>query len=354
MKKIKNITSAIIFLVIVGTLLSIVSYVAIPYHVLKKQVGLYENEPKNSIDVAFIGSSSTFRYYDNMAIWDEYNITSMTYNIADMPFDYTIPMIDLIQQRQSPQVYVIDLRSIVDDEYSQKYYGFYEDTNYMDSYIRALDLQRNFGAKLPWVYRNDYVEDEEYMYMFSILHNHSSFVDGVKFLLENEHFSAFKGNENMVFMQKDMTEEYVDFTTESVDDTYELTRATIDRMNELFEFAKENNLNLHFTFTPYVGSRNMYDSEIRNSICKLVEENGFSIVDYKKEFKEIDLDLELDFYDDSHTNAVGAKKYTMYFMVDLLELYPVSAEHNNDIVSNWNDEFIEWIEFSNNQNMQQL
>ncbi|MFI3171778.1 MAG: hypothetical protein R3Y58_05340 [Eubacteriales bacterium] len=343
--KLKKLISAIGFLVLVILMLSGLSFICTPTSKTQQQTLLYENEPEDTIDIAFVGSSATYRFYDVMTIWEEYNITSMCYFIDSMPYDFVEPMIEYIEEQQSPEIYVIDLRHIITDEYKMQYYGSIKTDSQKEAFVNALNLLPNSWVKWELITESDYTQDAVYMYWFDVLYNHEEFVEGVYGLIQNG-FSLealpYKGN-YLSYTINDIADTYVDFDTVEEHLDYELTESTITRLVELFEFCDENEINAYFTITPYTHSKCFVDQDIRREFEELVTEYGYPFKDYKNEMDEIGLDFTTDFYDKTHANAWGAKKYTLYAMEDILDVYEVDNTYDQDTIDSWDEAYAEWF-----------
>lgn len=334
------------FLGCVVVVITAVSYITIPASMVKSQVLLYEEQKENSIDIAFIGSSATYRFYDVMAIWEKYGITSMSYFASAMPFDYTITMIKYVQENQSPEIYVIDLRELVTDEYNMKYYGSYKTEQRQEAYISALNLLPMEWNRVSTVFSSAYLEQERYLQYEALLYNHESFVDNLVGSMtgsvEVEPLS-YKGNSQLKFMVNDVSEEYIDLDLLEENLNYTLTEETVIRLVEVLEYCEENDMNVYFTFSPYVNARNLADQDIRRELGELVMEYGYPFTDYKSEIDEMGLDVTTEYYDANHVNAVGANKYTLYAMEDILATYPIEPDYSESVMDSWNQEYEEWM-----------
>ncbi len=341
MKKIAHrIVSTVLFFAIVGTLLMVIGRITIPSLITKKQTLLYESAIENSIDIAFIGSSSSYRYYNIMDIWDSYGLTSCTYFGVDLPFEFTIPMMDYAQTMQSPQLYVIDLRSVLENEFQIRYFGEHETSVHQEAFANALDLLKDPVSRAQVVLDNQYFEDEKYLQIFKLLYNHEAFAISMSRLGTEP--LAFHGNQAMMLKIENVSDSYVDFSQAS-DSEYILTDETKQYLSEVFDYCNQNNLNVYFTFTPYVDAVNAQDHNIRREIGEYVTENGFYFTDFRSKFDEINLNTKTDFYDTRHVNLIGAEKYTQFAMEYFLDAYAIVPNYTPEIVSTWNAQYDNWI-----------
>lgn len=342
--RLHNLWKTLCFLAIVGIILGIVTVICVPSDLLKEQYVLYQEEPEDTIDIAFVGSSATYRYYDVMAVWDEYNITSMGYYVASMPFDYIITMLELVQENQSPEIYVIDLRHLLLDEYKQQYYGSYESEKQQTAVRNALNLLPDSWNKWSTILESKYLFDGEYLLFADILYNHDNFLDGMVYLIQNN-FTIdamdYKGN-YLTFNTVDLSDEYVDFSLVEEHEEYTLSDHTVERLTELMVYCDENDINAYFTITPYVHQKCVTDLDIRREFGELIEDYGYPYTDFKSEFEEIGMDPETDFVDENHANYLGAEKYTLYAMEYFLEAYDVDAEYDEDVIADWDSTYEDW------------
>lgn len=344
-ESIYKIGKCVAFLLVLALVLQGISFVCIPSELIQEEIVLFEEQPEDSIDIAFIGSSTVFRYFSVMEVWNTYGITSMSYAASAMPSDFTISMMELAQDYHDPEVYVIDLRSVLSDEYRYKYYGTTGDSDDVDATINAFNLLQNPITKVNAVLNSIYVSDGQYMQIFSLLYNHEGFLDGVSNLIANGGMYEsldYKGDEQLIFQVVDMTYKYVDFEQMEEDETYTLTDTTVEYMIELFEYCDANDIQAYFIFSPYVNARNDLDQEIRRELGELVETYGYPFTDYRSQLEDIGLDITIDFYNSSHVNAVGAKKFTIYAMEDILDTYEIVPDYSQEVVEDWDAEYVLW------------
>lgn len=346
-KTIITIVQLILFIGIIAILYIGVSYICNPSDKLKAQNLTYESEIEESIDIAFVGSSSTYAYYDIMYIWEEYGITSETYAVASLGFDTTLTMVEMVEANQSPEIYVFDLRGAMTDEFNAKQYGSYDNEWRKTSFINVLNVLPYNLQRVSAVMSSELIQwNEKYMYIFDVLYYHEGFQDGVETIIEDEFViegSSYKANKIM-YKMKDQTENYTASSTITETD-YILTDATYDRMVELLEYCVENEINAYFTLTPYMKNKNVNDKDIRLVLGELVASYGYPFTDYRDEFDEIGLDLSTDFADANHVNAIGAKIFSAYSMEDILDVYDVDTDYSQEVIDSWDSTYEEWLEY---------
>lgn len=342
-----------IFMLIVFSLIGLASYVSKvgPYGVLGQRI-LYENETEESIDIAFIGSSAVSYFFDVMTVWDEYGVTSMSYHASGMPIEFVIPMIELINETQSPEVYVIELRNLVLDEYTMQTIGSYRNSD-KEALLYAMDLYSNPFDRVDAMESSGYFNYTYKIQYLEQLWDFNDFSFGIYAWIKSG-FSVdaydYKGNGRWDYIVADMTEEYVDLDFVEENQEYELSDFTINRLEEIFQYCENNNLNVYFTFTPYLWERaGMWDQDIRREIGELIIANGYCFKDFRQEIEEVEFDYQVDFYDPLHTNPIGAEKFTLYAMEYILDAYPIEPEYDQEVINDWNETYARWDVYNEEQ-----
>lgn len=341
--KLCNILNLFVFLLIASVLVASISYISIPTELMKNQSALYRTTEDDSIDIVFVGSSATRRFYDVMAIWDEYEITSMLYSFVSMPFSFTVPMMELALEQQDPELYVVELRQLIKDETNMNNYGYYNYVSQKEASIDGLNLFPYSFNRITAILDNDLFSGERYLYLLEVLYNHEAFYSGWELLLDGASIndtSDYRGNV-VVFQVADVSEYYVEYTSESSKD-YTLTESTLEQLEEVFTFSEENDLEVCFNISPYIYEVGPYDQEIRRELEAVITANGYEFFDYRDQIEEIGLDLETDYYDDAHVNALGAEKYTIYAIEDIISTYDITGEYEKDVTDSWNETYAAW------------
>lgn len=339
----RKLISTIIFLLIAALLLDHIGVYVIPRSSLQQQDIMVEEESDFTIDIAFIGSSSTYRYYDPMTVWGEYGITSIVYGSPAFTFDTTIAMIEYAQANQNFSVYVIDLRCLLIDEYYSKYYGTYIRSATQTYFYETLTMIPTSFVKTAFVLNSNYSDSDAYLHIFDAMYYHSSFLTEDPIYEDYYELEAYShyGSGRLALSSSDVSESYVDFTTVQEQD-YTLTDETVQRLTELLEYGVDNDIKIFFAFTPYVGEKSEYDVDIMREITTLIESYGFPCEDYRTDFTVYGLDVRTDFYNENHTNLYGAQKYTSYAMQDISQYLGETSDYSAEQIDSWNETYEDW------------
>lgn len=348
MKKIKNILNAVCFLLLASFIFITLNDLGRGSVLQYQKLALHDTFEENSIKIAFVGSSSSFRYYNPMYIWDEYGITSAAYQNGSLPTELIDNMINYLCDYQSPDLVTIDLRSMISDENSQKMLGMTNTNKMKEAYTDTLKMFPVSNNRYLSIDGTNMFENEKYINFFSIFHNNNDNFENINYLSSNN-FSVsptnFLGSGSNLFKTTDVTKNYVDYTDFDVDTSYELTQLTKNNLDIIFNAIEQNNLNVLFTFTPYVISRSSYDPEIRYAIGQYIMENGYHFYDMRNKFEEIGLETDSDFYDELHVNILGSEKYSQHIMNYIEDNFEISKNHSQETTNLWNSHLEQWIPY---------
>ena len=130
----KKVIKSIIFLLI----LCIFFYNIINIFWLEKNsISYFYEEPKNSLDIAYIGSSTVFCHFNSVLAYDLYGFTTGILASPAQPFILTKYVMDECEKYQKPKLYIIDIYQLASE--LNKYY---EEVNLRDV-TDAMKFSRN-------------------------------------------------------------------------------------------------------------------------------------------------------------------------------------------------------------------
>lgn len=284
--------------------------------------GFYAEE-EDSLDIVALGSSALYRYLDNPYLWDEYGYTS--YNLATPRQSnfITCDLIDEINKTQSPQLVIVETRKFLNSE---------DKSANADRLSIVHDNMKYSWNRIELI--NSVIDTwpERINAYFDIITYHDAWEDfsseNFKYI-DNEEAHEYKGWKFAPNVQAIEKPEYI-----SGDETVPIPKAAEESLIELMEKCKKEDIQVLFVATPWnIGT----ESQMKNRyIGELVEEYGFQFLDCNQHVEEIGLDFERDFYNQKHTNLVGAIKVTDFIGSYIGEHYDLSTEHTKEVTDDWN------------------
>ena len=99
-----------------------------------------------------------------------------------------------------------------------------------------------------------------------------------------------------------------------------------------------------FLSTPY--STNIDYWKVENALAEYVENKGFDYLNCNLHYDDIGIDFNTDYYDDRHTNALGAQKFTKYIGNYLVDKYNLKTSANKSTRENFDKAYDEWVKYS--------
>lgn len=280
-------------------------------------------QPKNSIDVVFMGSSHVHCDVNTAVLWDDYGIAAYDYSAAEQPLWITYYYLQEICKYQTPKLIVLDLYS------PARFKDDYQYTWLRDS---LLGVRFSFN-KLQMLYVGCEPEHYfDYFPNFVVYHHRYPTSSDIEYLFESkEDRVSFKGytpyynRQYMPYYYKGRTPYYTDSPQPEpdpkVDRSDSITIKSEQYLQKIIEFTQKNDMDLYLIVAPY---RITNEDELAyNRVKEIADSYGleFNSTNYLSD--EMDLDFDTDFYDDSHLNYKGSCKFTRYLGAEIKENYDI-------------------------------
>jgi len=280
--------------------------------------GLYE-EPKDSIDVVFMGPSSVYPYFIPGLAYQEYGVVSYNCTAPDMSTRTMPYSIEELDKLQSPDLYVIDIRVLVSHEYAPK----------ETQLRRVIDTMELGKAKISAI--QTLIEEDRISYYLNIIKYH-------------DRWKSINGKDINVLLRKtDKHKGYaVSLKTDPVKEeawlgtTQErepMTEVAENMLRELLTYCKENDVNVLFTAAPWCLTETK--KKKTNYMKDIVEEYGYIFIETNDYYEDLEWDFDTDMKDAKHANIFGATKYTRFMMDYLVEHYEFEDKRQDLKYEGW-------------------
>lgn len=346
MKKIfKRITASVVFVAFLLGSTMLVTYesraTSVTANLLVKIAfeEFYDLE-ENSLDVVFIGSSAVYRDYITVENWNNYGFTSYSLATMSQPFGATSYLIEEAEKTQSPSLYVVEIRQLVADVVRELYD--------LDKNENAFDNMSRFLANCMKFSLNRYkmicevLPDDTFYSCFDFIKNHSqwSAMTTKKFaenLFPQISYSRYMNMKcvNMVAVRTELEKQ--EWSSEA---TCTLPQNALEKLDKLLNYINKNDVEVLFVSTPYSESEEYKTAE--NAIGNYLSEKGFDYLNCNNYYDDIGLDFSSDFYDEKHTNVLGALKVTDFLGEYISSNYSVIGKHTQSAVDDWNSSYSVW------------
>ena len=279
------------------------------------------------VDVMYIGTSASSRLFVNPMAFNDYGIASYTFGIQSGPLFFSDNLIKESQLTQSPSLYIIELREVTKQ-------GSSRIPLTLDS-LSLFSMQRPNMSWKATKYDDPESNTTFIDYLFPITRYHERLLQGdmkpEDYLLQVPDRNLTQGFRISTVTVTEAPQEGALFT----DKIGELYPDRQKQLNDLLDFCDTLDADVLFVFTPFAASQKRL--EMINAAQEIVESRGYTVLNCNDEalFNEIGIDWKTDFYNENHTNYLGAEKYTNYLSRYLKEHYDLPDRRGDSTYDAW-------------------
>lgn len=328
----KIIIKIICFLLIGYLLLSIITKIFVPKWITAEDnrmsyiiKGLYK-EPKNSVDVVFMGNSDVYRGISPITLWDEYGIVSYDFASSGQRMWTAYYLMEECLKYQKPELIVLNMDSAFNEsECSESNYRkVFDNLKFSKNKIEAVtDKAFKFKKK------------EILTYFFPIARFHSRWSE----LSDEDFINAFKIEKydlkgmdlNIDIKPFNNAENYMNEERPEK----EIGPKCSKYLEKMIKLCEKNNIKLLLIELPSAESWSYY---LSNKIQEFADEQGLEFIDMNLNYKEFGFDWKTDTADEGdHLNVYGAEKVSKYLGKIIQEKYNIKNRKNDKEYETWNN-----------------
>lgn len=280
----------------------------------KSSIYDFYQEKRNSVDVVYVGSSSVYSSFNTLQAYKEYGLTTGVLASDVQPLGATKFMLEEARKYQNPSIYILDINL----------YGQNVDEIAYINIRKATDALKNSSTRkdcIDYLLKYTTISKDEYInYYLSFLTYHNSWKD---IDINNFKSRMIKGHYLSELTISISPQEHKEWNNEYI----EIPQENIEMINDLIAYIKEKKLNVLFVSAPKI--LNNEEAGKLNTIISLLEDNGFNVINTNND-NFLNLDYQNDFYNSSHVNAYGARKFTNFLCKYLYENYNIGANNKYD------------------------
>lgn len=319
---IKNIIKVIVFISIFCIIWHLVFSVL---WVDKNSTTYFFEEPKNSFDIVYVGSSNVLTHFNSVLAFDLYGYATGMLTTASQPFSAVEYLIKESRKYQNPNLYVIDISKAADD------FDIFPKED-IRRCTDSMKFSKNRIEAINELLSYTDMSDDNYLdYYFSFFMYHNRWKNLTESNFADDK-TLYKG-----YLLTDYNIEVVKEKTDIWNDTkLDLPEENEKTLTSLMNYINENNLNVLFVipsreFEPKHKGR-------LNTITTILQENNFKVINFNK-LDDFKINYETDLYQQNHLNVYGATKYTLYFAKYLHENYELKNHKGDENYSTWQSEY---------------
>ena len=291
-------------------------------HGIRQARDLYA-QPKNSIDVVFMGSSHIHCDINTALLYEQYGITAYDYSAAEQPLWITYYYLQEVCKTQNPKLVVLDLYS------PAAYLPDYQYTWLKDN----LNGVRFSFNKLHMLYDacepGDYKDYFPSMATYHARYKELTAEDWDYLTMSKEVRASFKG-----YTPYRST---ASFETPQLKDSYAEESWMTDKSKEyllkIIEYTRIHNIDLYLFVAPYVVKPE--HEPIYWKIKEIAEEHDIPYRDFNYEYTDMGLDFTKHMNDDSHLNYNGSTLFTGYLANILTQTYDLPDHRGDAYYESW-------------------
>ncbi len=284
-------------------------------------------EEENTLDVVLTGASEIYTGFSPGLAYEKFGFTSYPYATASLTAGAALTQIKEIERTQNPKLILVEINPFIYPDDSNE-----TNEGSVRNYIDYVPLNKN---KVDYIEGLDVEHKEEYY--FPLIKYHNSWDDypgGFKFLgaLLQQHFRGYtllKGYKSNIG-KCGYDEQYLNKALISDDTEADLTPFSEQKLRELLEYCKENNINIVFFRAPHLEREVDYESFcMSNRAGKIINSYGFDFFNFERDPVTMNYTPDL-YYNIQHLNAYGSAKFTEYLGEIITGKYNVGKSELTD------------------------
>ena len=279
------------------------------------------DQPKNSVDVVFMGSSHIHCDVNTALLWEQYGIAAYDYSAAEQPLWVTYFYLKEFCKYQNPKLVVLDLYSPARFKEDYQYDWLYDNLAGVKFSLNKLKMlyvscePEYYFDYFPSIgaYHNRYAEvtEEDYEYLFSKRSERQV----------NKGFTPY-------FQTRPQSEPEI-----TQKKSGGITVKSEQYLQKIIEFAQDNDIDLFLIVSPYITTQE--DELVYNRVHEIADQCGLQFNSTNYFYSEMDLNFDKDFFDESHLNYAGSIKFTEYLGKELKEKYDLPDRRGLEKWKSW-------------------
>lgn len=335
MSKFKIVLRVVLFIVIGIGIFCVLTNILVPKTMYTAIIEGFYKEPKNSLDVIFIGDSSIYKGISPLEIWKEHGIASYNYASPTQKIWDSYYCIKEVLKYQKPKVIVLNIDQIYSDKPMKEGYKrhLYDNMKLSDIKIEAVTdaVQQNkmkniISYILPFLrFHNRWnkLVDNDFQYIYGQTYHDKNVFKGY-FVAKN--IKPYQKQEKKL--------------------TSKIEQKPMEYLEKIKRICEENQIELLLLEAP---APKTWNSERHEEVEKWAQKNSISFLDTNTILNEIGINWETDTEDAGvHLNIKGAQKLSKYVGDYLLNHYKFTNHKNDTNYQQWNEALRTYEEYIKN------
>lgn len=323
----RHVVGTVCFLVIFALLFQWVSGVLRGRPAVGSNASLYE-EPRQSLDVLFMGSSHMLNAVSPIQLWEEQGIPSNNLGVNGQVLPVTYYALQEALRYQKPKVIVLDVYKVVQDSLIDSKGSLHATLDGMSwgfpKVQAAFDL-------LP------HGERAEFLLDIIVYHDRWKLVTGEDFLPAD---TTEKGAQALFTVEQP----YAGWEVLSVEETAPPAQVEIDYLEKIIDLCEKEGIPLLLVAVPYTTPEqdDLSRQAVVNGMAAYAAEKGIPYLNLMHRTGEMDFDFSTDMADMYHVNWRGMEKVTALLGEYLAQNYDLPDRRGEAHYAAWEDALAEY------------
>ena len=304
-----------------------------------KLIGFYYIK-KNSIDLAVIGTSTTFTSFLPLDAFNNYGISAYNY-CTNAQFENVIKysIFDILRS-QNPTVFLIDLTPFILEHYAGNE-SWTPDNK--ELYIKYnLDSKKYHFDRLKMIDeilidKNESKNINDYLYyFFDIVRYHTNDINIDHFDYKEKNFN--RGFEHFRHINK---HGYIDIDKIIFNDNKKerINAREEYYLDELINMSKQYNI---IFYCPPILFTNRHHLRRKNYIIEYLKNNAAKYIDLYEKYDDMHMIHYMDYYDETHFDVLGAEKITKALCEYIKDNYTIPDRRKESYYDDQLEDCKEW------------
>jgi hypothetical protein len=284
-------------------------------------------QPKNSIDVLFIGSSSFLRGISSLIMWEKYGFPGYTRASAQQSAMINYYYLKEALKYQHPKVVVIDGISIV-EQYN---------VDAKEPYLRkAVDPMKWSVDKIQLIM--DILSRSKNQtlisYLFPLFRFHSRWNEVTPTDFVNFRTDIYDSQKGSNVSYNVAPQEFPEHFMRTTNKVAKYSETSLDYMEKTVQLCRENNIAVIFVTLPRFSWK--YSNYL--AIKQFADQHNIPYIDYTlpENFEALGIDKDNDFADLNHLNIYGTQKISINLGSYLQQRFGFSDKRKDPAYKQWN------------------
>ena len=302
-------------------------------------------EKEETIDVLYLGTSATNRYFIPPKAYNDAGIAAFNLATMGLPMLFVPNLVEEAEKTQSPKLYIIELRNVLKSK-----------DDITDAHIRrvtdsmkfSLNKYKALGKALKYTEgatgELSNIDESPIDYLIPIVKYHSRLSEGE---MSPEDFKPWAvKNTTKGYVLSNMTLSRKAYDPPVYTDDHEALAPEMEAaLTEVLDMCDEMDAQVLFVLSPYA-MRGDVQAKF-NTAVDVVEARGYTVLDFnhKEVTDDMGLDWDTDLYNSRHVNYVGAEKYTDYLTAYIEKNYDLPDRRGDDRYDSWAEAYEEYLDF---------